>query len=73
MSGNIRTAWIVGTVVLSSWIVVRSLAASPEPVLDDPPISLSASRRVEVKDASLAEVIHRFATLASPRHHDPQE
>jgi hypothetical protein len=73
MSGNIRSAWIVGSVVFSSWIVVRSLAASPEPALDDPPISLSATRRVEVRDASLAEVIHRFAMLASPRHHEPQE
>lgn len=73
MSGNIRTVWIVGSVVFSSWIVVRSLAASPEPTLDDPPISLAATKRVDVKDESLAEVIHRFASLASPRHHGPQE
>ena len=64
MSGNIRTAWIVGSVVVGSWIVVRSLAASPEPVLDDPPISMSTTKRVELKDASLAEVIHQFASLA---------
>lgn len=66
MSGNIRNGWIIGTVVLGSWFVVRSLAASPEVVLDDPPVSLSATMRVELKDESLAEVIHRFATLARP-------
>jgi hypothetical protein len=69
MSGNIRNIWIVSTVLVGSVIVVRSLAASPEPVLDDPPVSMAATRRVELEDASLAEVIHRFATLArAPRH-----
>lgn len=68
MSGNIRNIWIVSTVLVGSVIVVRSLAASPEPVLDDPPVSMTATRRVELEDASLAEVIHRFATLArAPR------
>jgi hypothetical protein len=66
MSGNISKSWIVGSVVLGSWFVVRSLAASPEPVLDDPPVSLAATKRLELKDESLAEVIHRFATLARP-------
>jgi len=70
MSGNIRNGWVIGSVVLGSWFVVRSLAASPEPVLDDPPISLAATKRVELQDASLAEVIHRFATLA---HIGPRE
>jgi hypothetical protein len=70
MSGNIRTVSIVGLVVLGSWIAVRSLAASPEPVLDDPPISMSTRKRVELKDASLAEVIHQFAALARIGHHD---
>jgi hypothetical protein len=66
MSGNIRNGWIIGTVVLGSWFVVRSLSASPEVVLDDPPVSLAATKRVELRDESLAEVIHRFATVARP-------
>ena len=70
MSGNIRNIWIVSTVVVGSWMVVRSLAASPEPVLDDPPVPMVAAKRVELEDASLAEVIHRFATLASGPRHD---
>ena len=72
MSGNIRNLWIVGVAVVGSWVAVRSLAASPQPALDDPPISLAAHRHVELKDESLAEVIHRFATLARPALHDPQ-
>ncbi len=56
-------------VVLGSVMVVRSISASPEVVLDDPPISMSATKRVELEDASLAEVIRRFATLARiPKH-----
>jgi hypothetical protein len=70
MSGNIRTVWIVGAVVLGSWVAVRSLAASPEQAPDDPPISVTAKKRVELKDASLAEVIHQFATLARVGHHE---
>ena len=64
MSGNIRNALIVSMVALGSVVVVRSLSASPEPVLDDPPVSLTASSRVELEDAPLAEVIRRFASLA---------
>jgi hypothetical protein len=64
MSGNIRNGWIIGTVVLGSWFVVRSLSASPEVVLDDPPVSMAATKRVELRDESLAAAIHRFATLA---------
>jgi hypothetical protein len=70
MSVNIRNIWILSTVLVGSVIVVRSLAASPEPVLDDPPVSTTATLRVELEDASLAEVIHRFATLARAPHHD---
>ncbi len=68
MSGNIRYFSVAAMVVFGSVMVVRSISASPEPVLDDPPISLSVTRPVELEDASLAEVIHRFATLArAPR------
>ena len=70
MSVNIRNICIVGSVVLGSWVAVRTLAASPEPVLDDPPVSLVATRqRPELKDAMLAELIKRFAALARvPQH-----
>ncbi len=64
MSGNMRNALIVSMVALGSVVAVRSLSASPEPVLDDPPITLAATKRVELEDASLAEVIRRFASLA---------
>jgi hypothetical protein len=64
MSGNIRTILTVGFVVIGSWTAVRSLAASPEQAPDDPPISVTATKRAELKDASLAEVIHQFAKLA---------
>jgi hypothetical protein len=39
-------------------------------VLDDPPISLSTTRRVEIQDASLAETIRRFAALARLHKND---
>jgi hypothetical protein len=64
MSGNIRNVWIVGTVVFGSWMVVHTLSASPEAVLDDPPVPMMMAKRAELEDASLAEVIRRFATLA---------
>ena len=68
MSGNIRTIGVIGSVVLGSWVAVRTLAASPEPVLDDPPPSVAATVRPELQDASLAELIKRFATLARVPH-----
>jgi hypothetical protein len=64
MSGNIRNTLIILMVALGSVVTVRSLSASPEPVLDDPPITMAAPKRVELEDASLAEVIKRFASLA---------
>ena len=70
MSGNIRYFSVAAMVVFGSVMVVRSISASPEPVLDDPPISMSVTQQVELEDASLAEVIHRFATLARAPHHD---
>jgi hypothetical protein len=68
MSGNIRNFVIAAVVVLGSVTAVRTLSASPEIALDDPPISMTATKRVELEDASLANVIRRFATLArSPK------
>ncbi|HVU53217.1 MAG TPA: hypothetical protein VHL80_21180 [Polyangia bacterium] len=69
MSGNIRNFVIAAVVVLGSVTAVRSLSASPEAVLDDPPISMTATRRVELEDVSLAEAIRHFAALARlPKH-----
>jgi hypothetical protein len=71
MSGNIRNALILGTVVLGSVVAVRSLSASTETALDDPPISLASTRPLaEVQDDSLAETIRRFATIARLQKHD---
>jgi hypothetical protein len=71
MSGNIRNALIIGTVVLGSFVTVRSLSASTEAAMDDPPISLVATRpRAELQDDSLAEAIRHFATLARLQKHD---
>ena len=64
MSGNIRYFVIGMVVVVGSFVAVRTIAASPEIALDDPPIAMSATKRVELQDASLAETIRRFATLA---------
>jgi hypothetical protein len=73
MSGNIRNLCIVGTVVVGSWMVVRSLSASPEAVLEDPPVPMMMAKRPELEDASLAEVIRRFASLARlPKHEIPR-
>ncbi len=64
MSGNIRKLSVATFVVFGSWFAVRAIAAPPEPVLDDPPISMTTSARGELRDEGLAETIHRFATLA---------
>ena len=69
MSGNIRYFMMGLSVVLGSFLVVHTISASPEAVLDDPPISMAATRRVELEDASLAEVIRRFASLARVGKH----
>jgi hypothetical protein len=70
MSGNIRYFVIAAVVVMGSVVAVRSISASPEPVLDDPPIALSSTRRAEIEDASLAETIRRFAALAHLHKND---
>ena len=70
MSGNIRYFVIGMVVVVGSFVAVRTIAASPEIALDDPPISMTATKRVELEDASLAEAIKRFATVARLLKHD---
>ena len=70
MSGNIRYFVIGLMVVVGSFAAVRTIAASPEVVLEDPPIAMSATKRVELEDASLAETIRRFSTLARLVKHE---
>jgi hypothetical protein len=68
MSGNIRYFLVAAVVVMGSVLAVRSLSASPEVALDDPPISMTATKRVELEDAPLAEAVRQFAQLArSPK------
>jgi hypothetical protein len=64
MSGNIRYFFMAAVVVMGSVLAVRSLSASPEVALDDPPIAMAATKRIELEDASLAEAIRQFAQLA---------
>jgi hypothetical protein len=63
MSPKARAFWIFPTVLVASWLVVRSLGASGEVVLDDPPLT-SASDFQEVRDPALARAIARFAEAA---------
>ncbi|HTA19002.1 MAG TPA: hypothetical protein VK989_06900 [Polyangia bacterium] len=73
MSGNIRTLrafniGIISAALIASVMFVRAIAASPETVLDDPPISIGIVSRAEVEDVALAQTIHAFALVArAPR------
>jgi hypothetical protein len=70
MSAKVRTrASGIGLFLITfaaSWLAVRSLAASPEPVLDDPPVSLTTATAAssEVPDPALSRLIGRFAAAA---------
>jgi hypothetical protein len=68
MSVTSRTIWILGSAIALSWLSLRSLAAAPEPVMDDPPLAV-VCRQGEVADASLTAVISRFADQARSAHH----
>jgi hypothetical protein len=63
MSAKARILWIYPAIVVASWLVVRSLAASPDAPLDDPPVSMTTTQ-TEVRDVSLARLIARFAEVA---------
>jgi hypothetical protein len=63
MSLKTRAFLIFPTVLVASWLVVRSLGAAGEVALDDPPLA-SASDFQEVHDPALARVIARFAEAA---------
>ena len=74
MSSKVRTrASGIGLFLITfaaSWLAVRSLAASPEPVLDDPPVSLTTASQApaELADPALSRLIARFATAARRSH-----
>jgi hypothetical protein len=68
MSANIRYFLVGVVVVLGSVMAVRSLSASPEAELDDPPVAARGAEHVEIADAALAAEIHRFAAVARQRH-----
>ena len=57
-----RVVWIFPVALLASWLVVRSLAASPD--LSSATTFASGS---EVKDASLRKLIGGFADAARSR------
>ena len=63
MSAKARILWIYPVIVVASWLVVRSLAASPDAPLDDPPAPV-VTMQTEVRDVSLARLIARFAEVA---------
>jgi len=65
MSVKMRILWIYPAIFLASWLVVRSLAASPE-ALDDPPVSLASARRAprEIRDPALQRFISNLAAVA---------
>ena len=69
MSAKARILWIYPAILVASWLVVRSLAASPEEALDDPPAPVTAMQ-TEVRDVSLARLIARFAGAARAAHSD---
>jgi DNA-binding transcriptional LysR family regulator len=61
MSAKARYVWIVPTVLVASWLAVRSLAAYPA-YEDEPQLSLVSSR--EIADPALKGLIAHFAAEA---------
>jgi len=66
MSANARLLWIIPALIVASWLVVRSLAASPAPArqdrneLGDPPVPLASLSR-DVRDPALQRYIGDLA------------
>jgi hypothetical protein len=60
MSATSRLLWIIPSVLLASWLAVRSLAAQSHVELDDPQPRASS----EVRDPALAQLISGFASGA---------
>jgi hypothetical protein len=63
MSVKVRGIGIYLAIFAASWLAVRSLAASPEPPLEDPPVPLT-SAGPEIPDPALSRMIARFAADA---------
>jgi hypothetical protein len=62
MSVRNRSFWIIPTVMMASWLAVRSLAAVPASRdLDDPPRTAASS---QITDPALASLIAGFAANA---------
>jgi hypothetical protein len=62
MSVKARYVWIVPTVLVASWLAVRSLAATPAYELDDPQLTLASAH--EMHDPALTGLISHFAAQA---------
>jgi hypothetical protein len=68
MSLKTRILWVFPVLVVGSWLAVRSLAASPREVLDDPPLTARAEALQEIHDPALARLVGDFAAIArAPR------
>jgi hypothetical protein len=58
MSFKVRGIAFYLSIFVASWLAVRSLAASPEPPLEDPPVPLT-SAGPEIADPALSRRGHR--------------
>jgi DNA-binding transcriptional LysR family regulator len=65
MSVKTRHIWIVPTVLVASWLAVRSLAAYPAYELEDPQLAMVSAR--ETADPALTGLIRHFADEARGR------
>jgi hypothetical protein len=66
MSVKARHMWIVPTVLVASWLAVRSLAANPAYEMEDPQLAMASAR--EVADPALTGLIRHFAEDAQRQH-----
>jgi len=66
MSVKARYVWIVPTVLVASWLAVRSLAAYPAYELEDPQLALVSAP--EIPDPALTGLIRHFAEDARRRN-----
>jgi hypothetical protein len=66
MSVKARYIWIVPTVLVASWLAVRSLAATPAYELEDPQLALASAH--EIADPALTGLIRHFAADARRRN-----
>lgn len=63
VKNKVRLVWTFPAVLLASWLAVRTLAASPEPV----PATKASAVNAELSDPSLHRLIGRFAEEARDR------